>query len=66
MLLYATLTVRLTFLYKMIYLFAALLVWQIHEKDPKFQVYVYQNLMSMYCLCRIIVEKNLNSRSAQF
>lgn len=69
MLLYTTLTVRLAFLYKVIYLFAALLVWQIQEKDPKFQVCVYQNLMSTYCLCRFIGEKNrviLNYRSARF
>lgn len=52
MLLYTTL--RLKFLYKVIYLikvnkplFAALL-------DPKFQVSVYQNSMSTYYLCRFI------------
>lgn len=43
-------TVRLTFLYKVIYLFAALL-------DPKFQVCVYQNSMSTYYFCRFLMEK---------
>lgn len=39
MLLYTTLSVRLTFLYKVIYLFAALLAWQIQEKYLKFQYF---------------------------